>query len=134
MATSFAYACTGDGTCETDCPAPPSMGLANRPWCAPFETGTINVTTNVATNWWVAGPVSYGGSGTNQSQFNQPVGMYTITWATVNGYTSPSSQTLTLANQGDSITFVGNFTANPPSVNLYFSLLYDAMKDFFKNL
>ena len=75
--------------------------------------GTINVNTNNSNaTFSISGPSNYSGSGTSWSQSNAPVGTYTITYNSINGYTTPSSQTFTLS-AGGSITFTGNYTATP---------------------
>lgn len=116
-------ACTWDGTCTSDCPAPPDIGIKNRPWCAISEYGTVGVSSNISSSWTVSGPSSFSGGGKNQSQGSIPVGAYTISWGAVGGYVTPASQSITLSNQGDVITFSGNYVVVAPSVDIYFSLL-----------
>lgn len=115
-------ACTDDDNCLTQCPIGAGLGITKRPWCSATENGTVAISTNVSSSWTVTGPTTISGSGTSQTSLLAPVGAYTITYATVPGYTTPPSQSLTLANQGDTISFTGTYIASP-TVNINFSLL-----------
>jgi hypothetical protein len=78
---------------------------------APPTSGTITVNTNLAgASFSLSGPASYSGSGTSWSQSNAPAGSYTISFNAVTGYTTPASQTVTLA-AGGTLTFTGTYTA-----------------------
>lgn len=116
ISTNLSYACTGDGTCTTDCPAPPNIGLLSRPWCSPTETGIISVSSNIGSPVWsISGPASAPGV--------VPLGMYTITWGFVAGYNTPPSESCMISNDGESCNFLGNYTMNTPSVEIHFSLV-----------
>ena len=82
-------------------------------------TGTINVTTNLpAATFTITGPATYNGSGTSFIQTNAPVGTYTITYGAAPCYSTPLSQTLTVA-AGGAITFNGTYQgASTVSVNI----------------
>lgn len=126
------FACTADGTCATDCPAPPNIGVQNRPWCTDgAEKGTIRVTTNIPGSWTVSGTQTFSGSGTFQN-VTMPVGVYTIIWGAIDGYVTPPSQTQTLADNGGVISFAGTYVTMP-TVNLYFSL-FEALKSLVVSL
>lgn len=72
-------------------------------------TGTINVSTNLsAATFTITGPGTYIGSGTTFAQTNAPTGTYTAAFGPVEGFTTPPSQTVTLA-PGGSITFTGSY-------------------------
>lgn len=75
-----------------------------------LSTGTVNVSSSIPSSWTITGPATITGSGFSQSSPSQPVGTYTITWNPVSGYTTPSSQSLTLTS-GGTITFNGTYTA-----------------------
>lgn len=128
LLTGSLLACTADGTCATDCPAPPSIGIQNRPWCLDgAERGSIRVNVNVPGSWTVTGTQTFSGSGTFQN-VTMPVGVYTITWGIVDGYVTPPTQTQTLTEEGEIISFFGTYVPMP-KVNLYFSL-FEALKSF----
>lgn len=74
----------------------------------PFTTGTVNVSSDIASSWTITGPATITGSGTSQTNTAKPPGTYTITWGAVAGYPTPPSQSLTLT-AGNVITFVGNY-------------------------
>ena len=60
--------------------------------------GTIQVTTNVvAASFTIIGPATYMGSGQSFTRTNAPAGIYTITYGTVNCFSTPPSETKTLA-------------------------------------
>ncbi|MBF0525647.1 MAG: hypothetical protein HQK56_11180, partial [Deltaproteobacteria bacterium] len=76
------------------------------------QTGTLAIQSNVAANFTMVGP-----SGTLQaigvttiSKTNLPIGAYTVTPASVTGYTTPAAQTIALT-AGSTITF--RFTYQP---------------------
>jgi hypothetical protein len=72
--------------------------------------GTIVVNTNnPAANFTLTGPATYLGSGTSWSQTDAPAGTYTITYGSVAGYSTPASDTKTIVNSGDTITFSGTY-------------------------
>lgn len=98
------------GCCGDTCPVP--------------NSGTLNVSANIpGASWTITGPTILSGSGTSQSNVNQPIGAYTIIWGAASGYITPASQTLTLSDQG-TLTFSGVYNpAASPTVNIYFSLL-----------
>ncbi|MGB2580740.1 MAG: hypothetical protein WBC83_03520 [Minisyncoccia bacterium] len=73
-------------------------------------TGTVSVSSNISSSWTITGPATITGSGTSQTSASQSTGTYTITWGAVAGYTTPASQSLTLAS-GGTITFNGNYVA-----------------------
>lgn len=76
-------------------------------------TGTIIVSTDLPqATFSLSGPAAYSGNGTLWSQSNAPIGIYTITFADVAGYTTPASQTLTLS-AGGTITFAANYGPTP---------------------
>jgi len=75
------------------------------------EYGTIVISTNNASaSFTVVGPEIYSGFGTEMTQTHAPVGSYTITYGNVAGYTTPSPETLVLAD-GGLILFTGNYVA-----------------------
>ncbi len=70
-------------------------------------TGTISVTTNLpAASFTIAGPATYNGGGTSFPQPNAPAGTYTITYAPVNCFSTPVSETKILT-AGGTIIFAG---------------------------
>ena len=72
-------------------------------------TGTISVTTNLtAATFTIIGPATYTGTGTSFTQTNAPSGSYTITFGSVNGCSTPASQTSSLAS-GGTLSFTGNY-------------------------
>ena len=77
----------------------------------PADTGTIVIdqTPNalVGAGWTLTGPQTESGSG-DATLADMPVGQYTLTWAAVSGYITPSSDTQTLATDG-TITFSGTY-------------------------
>jgi uncharacterized protein (TIGR02145 family) len=74
-----------------------------------ISTGTISVSSNVASSWTITGPETITGTGVLQSLVSKPTGIYTIIWNDVPGYVTPATQSLTLT-QGGSISFAGNYT------------------------
>ncbi|MEN8263117.1 MAG: FG-GAP-like repeat-containing protein [Nitrospirota bacterium] len=81
-------------------------------------TGTINVTTNLpGATFIINGPASYSGSGTSWSVTDAPVGTYIIVFGDVGGYVTPSSQTMTLLENG-SITFNGQYNFETGTINV----------------
>lgn len=76
--------------------------------------GTINVSSNIASSWTITGPSGspVSGAGTSQSYASQPVGTYTIVWGDVPGYTTPATDSYTLAD-GETHTFAGNYVVIP---------------------
>ncbi|VVB88425.1 Uncharacterised protein [uncultured archaeon] len=93
----------------------PTLTLgAEQPITPPSTTGTISVTTNLAgATFTISGASVYSGSGTFWGPTNASAGTYTITYGGVNGYSSPSSETKTLA-AGGSIAFSGSYTLTVP--------------------
>lgn len=84
------------------------------------ETGIITVTTNLSNaSFAIVGPVTYQGSGTYWTRSDAPPGVYTITYASVNGYITPPSQTDTLA-VGGSISFSADYEQMPNLICLAF--------------
>lgn len=82
-------------------------------YAAASTTGSIYVTTNLnLANFSITGPASYSGSGQSWSKLNAPTGTYTITYAAVSGYTTPSPQTFTLS-AGGTISFSGTYALTP---------------------
>lgn len=78
-----------------------------------LNTGTIAVSSNIATSWTITpGPIF--GSGTSWSFSSATSGptTYTITWGAIAGYTKPLSQSFSLAT-GATITFNGTYTLTP---------------------
>ena len=71
--------------------------------------GAVNVSSNVASSWTITGPATINGSGTSQSNPSEPTGTYTINWGNVPGYSTPSTQSLTLSASGSSISFNANY-------------------------
>jgi hypothetical protein len=81
-------------------------------------TGTINITTNLAeATFIINGPASYNGSGTRWTVTDAPVGTYIIIFGDVDGYVTPSSQTLTL-QENSTITFNGLYDMATGSINV----------------
>jgi len=81
------------------------------------NTGTISVHTNLGSAaFTVTGPTDYAGVGFSWSQANAPVGVYTITYTDIPGYTTPVPETREVL-PGGSVTFIGNY-AIPGSVGL----------------
>jgi len=81
-------------------------------------TGSISVTTNLASaTFTITGPATYSGTGTSFAQTNAPAGAYTITYSAVNGYATPASQTLSLA-EGSTISFSGVYTLVSGAINV----------------
>src|ERR1017187_2112670 len=91
--------------------------LAAELWVSPTTSGTISVTTNLASGTFtITGPTTYTGSGTSAT-FSAPPGQYTIIFGAAAGYDTPAQQTQTLA-VGATITFTGSYPSFPPlSVN-----------------
>ena len=82
------------------------------------NTATINVITNLAgATFSLTGAGNYSGSGTNWSQAGAVAGSYTITYGAVTGYTTPGSQTQTLA-AGGSVAFNGAYQPGTPATNV----------------
>jgi hypothetical protein len=76
---------------------------------APPPGGTLRVTTNLAAaSFTISGPATYSGSGTSFTKFNAPAGSYTVAFAPVASYQTPSPQTRTLPS-GGSITFAASY-------------------------
>jgi hypothetical protein len=99
--------------------------------CPIQNTGTVNISTNITSSWTVTCPNNFSGSGVSQSEQGSPVGSYTITYGSVDGYVTPVSETFTLTDQG-TITFSGTYVAKPV-VNLNFSY-QEKIKFFFATL
>lgn len=98
-ATTWTWSCQGSG----------GGGTAS---CSEIKpVGNIDVSSNRSSSWTITGPVTIPGSGTSQSSVLQPVGIYTITWADIPGYTTPPTQSLVLSAAG-TITFNGMYYAN----------------------
>ena len=77
------------------------------------KVGIIAVNTNLdAASFTITGPVTYSGSGKSWSTSYAPVGNYTISFSSVDGYETPPSQTKTL-NTSETITFTGNYVEIP---------------------
>lgn len=75
--------------------------------------GTITVTTAVAgATFTVKGPATYTAGGLSFSTSNAPAGIYTITYGVVPGYTTPGSETKSLA-PGASVSFTGSYIPLP---------------------
>jgi len=76
---------------------------------APVATsGTISVTTNLPTaTFSITGASSYSGAGTSFSS-SAPAGIYTITFGSVAGFSTPLPQTFALTS-GNSISFSGSY-------------------------
>lgn len=73
------------------------------------SSGTIHVTTNLTeASFTITGPQTYTGSGTDWTATDVPDGEYTITYGTVSGYKTPSSETKTLSG-GGTIEFYGGY-------------------------
>ena len=80
--------------------------------------GAISVSSNMAgASWTITGPVMLTGSGMSTMYASEPLGVYTITWAPISGYTTPVPQSLSIASAGATISFVGNY-APLSNVNL----------------
>lgn len=91
--------------------------------CQTFQTGSITVSSNISSgSWTITGLNTISGSGLSQTSPTEKAGTYTITFNAVTGYTTPPSQTLSLAS-GGAITFNGTYVALPPTVQIWFSLL-----------
>jgi len=91
---------------------------------APSPTyGTVVVNSNIATTWTMSGPpgeaADNGSPSTSKTYNSQPTGSYTITPASLAGYTGPTvaingTQSL---NSGSTITFTLTYSAAPPGGN-----------------
>lgn len=80
--------------------------------------GTINVTCNISRGTFqILGPQNHQGGGPSWSEFNASLGVYTIVWTPVAGYTgTPASETKELAYPGETIAFTGTYLdTTPPS-------------------
>jgi hypothetical protein len=74
----------------------------------PPQTGTISVTSEPSgASFTLDGPTHYTGT-TPWSQTEAPVGTYTVTWGSVNGYGTPSAESKRLT-KGGSISFFGAY-------------------------
>ena len=79
----------------------------------PTTTGTISVTTNLATaTFTITGPATYQGGGTSFTQTNAPVGTYTITYGSAPGQIAPPGQTQSLSVGGTTV-FSANYQTLP---------------------
>jgi N-acetylneuraminic acid mutarotase/pimeloyl-ACP methyl ester carboxylesterase len=93
----------------------------------PLSTdGTINVTTNIAAaTFTITGLARHNGRGTSSSFLYAPPGQYTISYGSVNGYTSPPDQTQTLS-AGGMISFKGTYTPtfvlSVPSLSFFYQV------------
>ncbi len=77
------------------------------------QVGTINVTSNIGSAaYTITGPATLNGSGTSTTFSNQPLGTYAIAWQPVAGYTTPSSLPQTIASNGGTLNFNGNYVLN----------------------
>lgn len=75
--------------------------------------GTLQVFSNLSSaSFSISGACTYSGSGTTNTFQNAPGGRYTITFNPTPGYTTPFSQTLTLASQATA-AFVGYYQSIP---------------------
>jgi Putative Ig domain len=88
-----------------------SGATARSPACnitiAPQALGAIQVTANLpAATFTISGPASYSGGGVSFTQTNAPAGSYNATFGPVTGYSTPPSQTRTLA-AGGNVSFTG---------------------------
>ena len=73
-----------------------------------LSTGTIQVTSEPSgADFTLSGPANYSGI-TPWSKTGAPAGSYTITWGSITGYTTPSSETKTLT-RGGTISFSGPY-------------------------
>ena len=82
----------------------------------PVATGTVCVIPNLSSaSWSVSGPSNTSGTGSGCTQ-NMPMGSYYVTGDPQNGYTgpdyNPTSRTLSLSSDGQTITFNLTYTAN----------------------
>src|SRR5262249_22211904 len=76
-------------------------------------TGTIIVATDIdQASFTVSGPATYTGTGKIWTQSDAPLGIYTIVFNAVLGYTTPSPQVLILLSGGN-ITFNTNYGPTP---------------------
>ena len=73
------------------------------------DPGMVDVSSNISSSWTITGPETITGSGTSQSVASPP-GTYTIIWNDVPEYTTPATQSFTLAS-GGTINFGGTYTA-----------------------
>lgn len=82
---------------------------------SPTGFGTIQVSTNLEeATFTLSG--GYSGSGKSWTATNVPVGIYSITYGSVSGYRTPSSQTQALAPDG-TISFSGTYNPIlPPEI------------------
>ncbi|MBN1186116.1 MAG: T9SS type A sorting domain-containing protein, partial [Bacteroidales bacterium] len=97
------------------------------------NTGTIQVITNVEqATFTITGPTTYNGSGTSWSENNAPVGIYTISYGAVAGYTNPNNETKTLM-MGNVITFIGNYEANSNLNIILQGVITDTKSDAVQN-
>jgi hypothetical protein len=83
-----------------------------------IQTGSINVTTNIAQAvFTIAGPAAYLGSGTSWSIQNAPVGTYLIIYSDVPGYNTPASEARILPDNS-SVSFNGVYVPNAGSISV----------------
>ncbi len=120
--------------CDTDFGEPPpdaelmiDIGVTGNP------PATINVQSNVATSWTVAGPSNFSAEGSTYGSYSGPAGTYTLTADTLTCYDTKTilpSNPLSV-NSGGEITFTityGGYTCggdpdpeDPPTVDLKFN-------------
>jgi uncharacterized protein (TIGR02145 family) len=79
-------------------------------------SSSINISSNISSSWTITGPETITGTGTPQTITGKPSGTYTITWGDVLGYTTPATQSFTLAAMG-TISFSGIYTTNCGTVS-----------------
>ena len=73
------------------------------------SVGTLSVATNLPTAAFsIVGPQTFSGSGTSSTQATAPTGNYTITYGAVAGYSTPASETKSLA-AGGTASFIGAY-------------------------
>ncbi len=77
-----------------------------------LTTGNIKVTSDPpGASFTLSGPANYGGI-TPWSEIDTPEGTYTITWAPISGYRTPSEES-NILTQGETIFFRGGYITVP---------------------
>lgn len=81
--------------------------------CNSVDMATINVNSNIPqATWSIVGPDNFTGSGLSQVVTGKPMGMYTIIWGNVPGYTTPPQEVRNVTSAG--YTFRGDYN-HPPT-------------------
>ncbi|MBN1560451.1 right-handed parallel beta-helix repeat-containing protein [candidate division KSB1 bacterium] len=100
----------------------PANGTPDMGWFEYGATGTVSVTSNLASAQFIVyGPDgTYNGSGTSWSQSSLPVGVYAISFSTISNHYTPQFQSVILGH-GQTLTFDGTYIADtiPPKGTLH---------------